>query len=173
MSAGHRSEGSDGRAALRAPLEGFDWVALTADPLPVEDAIAWVTTTGSGAVVNFLGVVRDHADGRTDVTGLTYESYESAAVERMRAIARQARLLWPSIERLALLHRVGPLDLSDVAVAVVVSTAHRGPAFDAARFCIDTLKDTVPIWKREHWAGGSDWGVDARPVAPVPSPLVP
>ncbi len=176
LSSPDRSGAGDAPAAISvvvAPPDGADWVGLTSDPLPVERAVAWVTTTGSGAVVSFLGVVRDHADGRAGVTGLTYESYERAAIDRMHAIARQARVQWPSIERLALLHRVGPLELSDVAVAVVVSTAHRGPAFDAARFCIDTLKETVPIWKREHWAGGSDWGVDARPVAPVPTPIVP
>ena len=71
------------------------------------------------------------------------------------------------IERLALLHRVGDLALSEASVAVVASSPHRPEAFEAARFCIDTLKETVPIWKREHWEGGSDWGQCAHDIRPV------
>jgi molybdopterin synthase catalytic subunit len=160
---------SGGLSPLAVPSDLPVWVELLAEPIPVEAAVSWATTPASGAVVSFLGVVRDHADGRDDVTGLTYEAYESAAINRMHAIVREARRQFPTIERVALLHRIGPLSLSDVAVAVVVSTPHRGAAFDAGRYCIDTLKDTVPIWKHEHWAGGSDWGVDARPIEPVPS----
>ena len=74
---------------------------------------------------------------------------------------------WPVIERIALLHRVGDLRLSEASVAVVVSSPHRSEAFEAARFCIDTLKETVPIWKREHWEGGSDWGQCAHDIRPV------
>ena len=73
------------------------------------------------------------------------------------------------MDRIALLHRTGDLELSEASVAVVVSSPHRAEAFEAARFCIDTLKETVPIWKREHWEGGSDWGIrspcDRSPVS--------
>jgi molybdopterin synthase catalytic subunit len=152
-------------------------VALTTAALPVAEATEWATTPRSGAVVTFLGVVRDHAEGRDGVTGLTYEAYEEVAVRRMHEIAADARRRWPDLERIALLHRTGDLDLSEASVAVVVSSPHRAEAFDAARFAIDTLKETVPIWKREHWAGGADWATsahDARPVqpSPAPSPLV-
>jgi molybdopterin synthase catalytic subunit len=134
-----------------------DWVALDPSPLPVSEAAAWVTTPGSGAVITFLGVVRDHSDGRAGVTGLTYEAYEEVATQRMAEIVEETRRRWPSVERIALLHRTGALALSEASVAVVVSAPHRAEAFDAARFAIDTLKETVPIWKREHWAGGDDW----------------
>lgn len=150
---------------------GSDWVALSADPLPIAEAATWVTTPGSGAVVTFLGVVRDHAEGRTDVTALTYEAYDDVARTRMAEIATEVRRRWPAVERLALLHRTGRLELSEPSVAVIVSTPHRPEAFEAARFAIDTLKETVPIWKREHWAGGDDWGTcahDARPVSASP-----
>lgn len=142
-------------------------IALTRDPLPVEALTAWATTPGSGAVVTFLGVVRDHADGRDDVTGLSYEAYEEEAVGRLAAVAAAARVRWPEVERIALEHRLGDLQLSESSVVVVVSSPHRGAAFEAARFCIDTLKETVPIWKREHWEGGSDWGTGANPVRAV------
>ena len=151
---------------MHAPTAG-DWIAVTAEPLPVEAATAWATTPGSGAVVVFLGVVRDNSDGRDGVRSLTYEAYEEAAVAKLADVATEARRAWPVIDRLALLHRIGDLELSEASVAVVVSSPHRAEAFEAARFCIDTLKETVPIWKREHWEGGSDWATSSHPVRPV------
>jgi molybdopterin synthase catalytic subunit len=149
------------------PPEIGDWVAIVAEPLPVAEATAWATTPASGAVVTFLGVVRDHSDGRDGVRGLTYEAYEEQALRRLEAVAAEARARWPEVERLALLHRVGDLALSEVSVAVVASSPHRAEAFEAARFSIDTLKETVPIWKREHWDGGSDWATCSHHVRPV------
>ncbi len=148
------------------PITG-DWIEVVSVPLPVDAATTWATTAGSGAVVVFLGVVRDHADGRSGVTGLTYEAYEEEAVTKLAAVAAEARRQWPVIDRVALLHRIGDLELSDTAVAVVVSSPHRAEAFEAARYCIDTLKESVPIWKREHWEGGSDWGTGAQSVRAV------
>lgn len=149
------------------PPDGGDWVVLTSLPLPVDTANAWATTPGSGAVVCFLGVVREQSEGRDGVRGMTYEAYEEETTHRFAEIAREARRLWPDLERIALLHRVGELALSDTSVVVVVSAPHRAEAFEAARFCIDTLKETAPIWKREHWDGGSDWAEQSQPVRPV------
>jgi molybdopterin synthase catalytic subunit len=112
-------------------------------------------------VVAFSGVVRDHSEGRTGVTALTYEAYVEAAELRLHEIAGQARRRWPALGRIALLHRLGEVGLSEASVVVVVGAPHRAEAFEAARFAIDTLKETVPIWKQEHWDGGSDWGTDA------------
>jgi molybdopterin synthase catalytic subunit len=98
---------------------------------------------------------------------MTYEAYEEPAVRAMREIVSEVRRRWPATERIALLHRVGDLDLSEPSVVVVVSSAHRDAAFEAARFAIDTLKETVPIWKQEHWAGGSDWAVEQHAIRPV------
>lgn len=158
---------------LVPPAEGLDesgdWVAVTDGPLPTDTAVAWATTPASGAVVSFLGVVRDHAEGRDGVTGMTYEAYEEPAVRAMREIAGEARRRFGSLERIALLHRTGVLELSEASVAVVVSAPHRGAAFDAARYCIDTLKQSVPIWKQEHWSGGSDWAVEQHALRPVTS----
>ena len=144
-----------------------DWVELTAEPLIVDTAQRWATVAAAGAVVSFVGVVRDHADGREGVRSMTYEAYEEPAVGAMREIAAELRRRWPAAERVALLHRLGDLDLSEPSVVVVVSSAHRDVAFDAARFAIDTLKETVPIWKQEHWAGGSDWAVEQHAIRPV------
>jgi molybdopterin synthase catalytic subunit len=112
-------------------------------------------------------VVREHSEGRPGVRGLTYEAYEEAATRRLGEIAEELRRRWPDVERVALLHRVGEIALSEPSVAVVVSAPHRAEAFEAARFGIDTLKETVPIWKREHWADGSEWAEHANPVRPV------
>jgi len=157
--------------ALTPPLDGSDdWVGVSADPLPVTEAVQWAVVARCGGVVTFVGTVRDHADGREGVKALEYEAYEGPATDRLRALAAEARSRWPGTGRVALLHRVGRLDLEDAAVVVVVSAPHRHEAFEAARWCIDTLKATVPIWKREEWAGGSGWGTGDQPVADLPAP---
>jgi molybdopterin synthase catalytic subunit len=129
--------------------------------------MVWATTPESGAVVTFVGVVRDHSDGRPGVTGLTYEAYEEEANRRLGEVAEELRRRWPEVERVALLHRTGVITLSEASVAVVVSSPHRPDAFEAARYAIDTLKETVPVWKQEHWAGGDEWGQCAHDVRPV------
>jgi molybdopterin synthase catalytic subunit len=146
-------------------------VALTDESLPVDTLTSWVTTSRAGAVVTFLGVVRDHAEGRDGVRAMTYEAYEEPALRVMDEIAAEARRRWPDIERVALLHRVGDLALSEPSVAVAVSSPHREEAFVAARFCIDTLKESAPIWKQEHWTGGSDWARNELPIKPVSTTL--
>ena len=134
------------------------------DPLPVADAAAWAVLPTCGAVVSFLGTVRDHAEGRAGVTLLEYEAYEERAKPRLAAVADAARARWPALGRLVLLHRVGALHLMEVSVVVVASAPHREEAFAAARWCIDAVKATVPVWKRETWAEGVDWGTCAHDV---------
>jgi molybdopterin synthase catalytic subunit len=151
--------------ALRAPSGGRrDWIALSAEILPVAEAMSWAVLPGCGAVVAFTGTVRDHADGRRGVTALEYEAYEGPAEDRLAAVAAEARVRWPQLGRIALLHRTGRLELCETAVIVVASAPHRGEAFEAASWCIDTLKATAPIWKKEEWAGGIDWGTGAQPL---------
>jgi molybdopterin synthase catalytic subunit len=154
---------------VQPPTTG-DWIAVTEAPLAIDVATTWATTPGSGAVVVFLGVVRDNSDGREGVDGLSYEAYEEEAVAKLAEVAAEARRRWPVIDRVALLHRIGDLELSEASVAVIVSSPHRAEAFEAARLCIDTLKETVPIWKREHWAGGSDWATRSHQVRDVDDP---
>jgi molybdopterin synthase catalytic subunit len=147
-----------------AGVEGNDWLALTHEPLPVAAAHDWAVRPDCGAVVVFSGTVRDHAEGRSGVTELEYEAYEEQVVPKLADIAADIRRRWPMTGRIALLHRVGPLGVGDVSVVVVASSPHRPEAFEAARHGIDTLKATVPIWKRETWEGGVDWGTCAHDV---------
>lgn len=146
---------------------GDTWVGLFAEGLPLEAAVAWANRPHCGAVVMFSGNARDNSPDRADVYELTYEAYEAEAEHRMEAVADRARDLWPDVGRLALLHRTGTLAIGDAAVVVVASAPHRREAFDAARFCIDALKATVPIWKFERWVGGESWGREAQHLTEI------
>ncbi|HEX6419963.1 MAG TPA: molybdenum cofactor biosynthesis protein MoaE [Acidimicrobiales bacterium] len=148
---------------LAAP-EGETWLGLSTAPLPVAEAVAWAVRPDCGGLVLFSGTARDHAEGRPGVERLEYEAYDAQVVPRLRAVADEARARWPAIGRIALLHRTGVLEVGDSAVVVVVSAPHRAEAFEAARFCIDALKRSVPIWKRETWAGGESWGLEAQHI---------
>jgi molybdopterin synthase catalytic subunit len=148
---------------MRAPA-GDDWVALSGDPLPIGVVTDWVVRPACGAVAVFCGTARDHAGDRQDVDELVYEAYEEQAVPRMAAVAAEARARWPMTGRIALLHRTGSLAIGDTAVVVAVSTPHRAEAFAAARFAIDAIKASVPIWKKERWPGGEAWGQDGLAV---------
>jgi molybdopterin synthase catalytic subunit len=149
------------------PAAGNDWFTLTDEDLPVAALYDWAVRPDCGAVVVFSGTVRDHSDGRQGVDQLVYEAYEQAARTRFAAIAAEARARWPAIGRLAMIHRLGRLAVTDSAVVVAVSSPHRHDAFEAARFVIDTLKGTVPIWKHETWSDGADWGTDAAPIRDI------
>jgi molybdopterin synthase catalytic subunit len=154
------------------PVDGSEWLGLTPSPLPIGAAYDWAVRPDCGAVVLFSGTVRDHAEGRAGVEHLTYEAYEEQAVPRLAAIAAEARVRWPDLGRIVLLHRTGRLELGESSVIAVVSAPHRPEAFAAARFAIDALKASVPIWKHESWAEGEDWGTGAtevRQAAEVPT----
>lgn len=149
---------------VRPPESSDDWFALSTDELSIGKVHDWAVRPDCGAVVVFSGTVRDHAEGRSDVVALTYEAYDEHAVPVFAEIAAQVRSQWPDVGRIAILHRVGRLELGEVSVAVGVSSPHRPVAFEAARYAIDTLKVAAPIWKREEWADGADWGTGATPV---------
>jgi molybdopterin synthase catalytic subunit len=158
------------RPTTVAPVQGpadDTWVALTGDALPAGTVHDWAIRPDCGAVVVFTGTVRDHAEGRTEVSRLEYEAYAEQVEPKLREIADAARTRWPELGRIGLLHRVGVLELCDLAVVVAVSAPHRGEAFEAARWCIDTLKATVPIWKKERWRDGDDWGLAATELREV------
>ena len=144
--------------------DATEWIELRAAPLPVAEAVAWAVTPSCGGVVSFTGTVRDHAPGRSGVTLLEYEAYEEFAVARLRDVAAAARVRWPMLGRIALLHRTGALAVTEAAVLVVAATPSRAEAFAAAHFAIDAIKSTVPIWKLETWEGGSEWSEATSPV---------
>lgn len=152
---------------MEAPTIGEEWFALTADDLPVGAAYEWAVRPDCGAVVLFSGTVRDHADGRDDVVALWYEAYEEAVVPVFGELAAEARKRWPTLGRIVLWHRTGELGLGASSVIAVASAPHRAEAFEAARYLIDALKVAAPIWKRERWAGGEDWGTRATAIRPA------
>lgn len=137
---------------------GFDTLADVRDtPLSVDEVLAAVSAPQAGGVVTFVGVVRDH-DGGKGVTALEYSAHPSAVDVMRRLVEETGRR--PGVVRAAAVHRVGDLEIGDLAVVLAVSAAHRGQAFDACRHLIDTLKETVPIWKHqvfddstEEWVG--------------------
>lgn len=142
-----------------------DWFHVGPEPLPVGAVHDWAVRPQCGAVVLFSGTVRDHAEGRDGVTGLTYEAWEDEALRSFAAIAAELRSRWSDTGRVALLHRTGRLALGETSVVAAVSAPHRPQAFEAARYAIDALKASSPIWKKEHWSGGDDWGTGATPMA--------
>ncbi|MFN0089648.1 MAG: molybdenum cofactor biosynthesis protein MoaE [Acidimicrobiales bacterium] len=152
---------------VQPPARGETWVGLSSGELPVNTALEWAVRPDCGAVVLFSGTARDHSPGRHGVNELEYEAYEEQVEPRLSAIALEARRRWPSVGRIALLHRVGVVEIGASAVVVVVSAPHRGDAFEAARFGIDTLKAAAPIWKRERWSDGESWGLEAQHIVEV------
>ncbi len=154
-------------SSLIAPSAVDRWIALTDEPLPVGVIYDWCLLPSCGAVVLFSGIVRNHAEGRDGVSHLDYEAYEEQVLPRIEAIADQMRGRWPSTGRVAILHRLGRLELTESSVVVAASAAHRAEAFEAARYGIDTLKVSVPIWKRESWEGGQDWATGSHPIGEV------
>jgi molybdopterin synthase catalytic subunit len=153
---------------VQPPPSGNSWLDLTDGQLPISLAYDWAVVRGCGAVVLFSGTVRDHAvddqgELRDNVQSLTYEAYEDQVVPRFEAIEAELRQRWPETGRVVVLHRTGQLDLGESSVIVVVSAPHRAEAFEAARYAIDALKVSAPIWKREEWEDGSDWGTASHP----------
>jgi molybdopterin synthase catalytic subunit len=144
---------------VQPPTAGDTWCGLSSDPLPLQEAYGWSLRPDCGAVVVFTGTARDHSEGRDGVELLEYEAYDDYVAPTLERVASDARARWPALGRVVLLHRTGPVPLTEAAVVVAVSSPHRPDAFAAARFCIDTIKATVPIWKRERWAGGEDWAL--------------
>ena len=129
-------------------------VEITEAPIDFTAVAERVRSDLAGAVCVFLGTVREMT-GERRTASLEYEAYPVMAARKMEELESEARRRWPVIE-VALVHRVGHLDLGEISVAVAVSTAHRGHAFEACRWLIDTLKEVVPIWKKELWAAGTE-----------------
>jgi molybdopterin synthase catalytic subunit len=131
-------------------------IELTMEPIEYAALTEQVRRKNCGAVVTFLGTVRDLTDGRVTVA-LDYEAYPAMAEKKMAEIERETRECWP-VGEMVMVHRLGHLDVGAVSVAVSVSCPHRNQAFEACRFAIDRLKEIVPIWKKENWADGcTEW----------------
>lgn len=134
---------------------------LTEEALDPGPLIELVRQPGSGALVLFLGVIRDEDQGRK-VRYLEYEAHRSMAAKEMRKVGDEVLARWPSA-RAAMRHRVGRLGVGETALIVAVATPHRHEAFDACRYAIDRIKEIVPIWKKEVWEDGEAW-LEGHPV---------
>lgn len=129
-------------------------------PLSTQACIDFAGDEGTGGLVTFIGTVRNNTKGRA-VVRLEFEAYVPMAISEMRKIAEAAAEQWP-VRKIAIHHRVGKLEIGGIAVVITVATAHRKAAFEACSYAIDTLKETVPIWKKEIFEDGEVW-VAAHP----------
>ena len=134
----------------------IDLVSVSPDHIDPGALVDAVAGPHSGAIVSFLGTVRDHSPWRTGITHLEYEAYREHVEPKIAEIVAEAREKWP-LDAVAAVHRTGSLEVGEVSVGVAVSSAHRVDAFPAARYLIDELKGRAPIWKKEHWPGGAEW----------------
>lgn len=135
-------------------------IQISSTPLNIQSAIDWVMSPESGGIDVFIGTVRNATKGKP-VIRLEFEAYEPMALAEMEKIVKQAFNKWP-VQKVLIHHRTGVLNVGEVPVVIAVSAAHRAAAFDACRYIIDTLKETVPIWKKEIFEDGEVW-VAAHP----------
>jgi molybdopterin synthase catalytic subunit len=135
-------------------------IKLTDQSLSLDECQALVLDPAVGGIVHFVGTVRNHTKGKT-VRKLDFEAYEPMAISEMRKIA-EAAISKFKVDKIAIHHRVGTLAVGEIPVIIAVASAHRKAAFDACQYAIDTLKETVPIWKKEYFEDGEVW-VSATP----------
>jgi molybdopterin synthase catalytic subunit len=143
-------------------------IRLTSGPIDPAAVLAAVASPAAGAVVLFLGTARQATAGR-QTASLDYQCYQEMARTKLAQLEEQARERWPLVG-CAIFHRLGHLEIGETSVAIAVSSPHRADAFAAGQWLIDTLKQTVPIWKRENWADGqSEWVDPGLAESPVQS----
>jgi molybdopterin synthase catalytic subunit len=129
---------------------------ITTERISADEVIGRLADPGVGAVATFVGVVRGETDGHV-VDHLEYEAYPEMAEEALRQLGGEIRARRQSVRQVAIVHRVGQLEIGETAVVIAISAAHRSELFDALRYAIDRLKEFVPIWKKEVWVDGSEW----------------
>jgi len=130
-------------------------VKVTDKPINLQELVDYVTDPGAGAIVPFIGTTRNNNEGR-NVIALDYEAYPEMAEKELARIGEEAKKKWP-ICKMAIVHRLGAVQIGEASVIIVVSSAHRDAAFAASRFAIEEIKKTVPIWKKEVFEGGEVW----------------
>jgi molybdopterin synthase catalytic subunit/molybdopterin converting factor small subunit len=145
------------------PGEASGHTALVHEPIRAAEIVERLKAASDGAVTIFDGIVRNHSRGRRTLF-LDYEAYEPMAARELEKLAEEALARF-EVRDIRIVHRLGRLEIGESSVLIAVASAHRGPAFDACRWTIDTLKKTVPIWKKEHFADGAVWA-DGEPFPP-------
>ena len=139
---------------------------VTEKAIDIQELLDIVGDPGAGATVTFIGTTRNENDGRK-VIALAYEGYREMAEKELGRIGAEAKNRW-NIRRIAIVHRLGPVALTEPSVVIAVSAAHRGDAFEASRFAIEEIKKSVPIWKKELFEGGEIW-IGTQSGEPLPS----
>lgn len=140
---------------------------IAKEPINIQSVIDKVVQRDAGAITTFIGTVRETTKGRKTLY-LIYEAYESMAVKKLEQIGREIEERWEGA-KVAISHRVGRLDITDIAVVIAVSTPHRADAYEANRYAIERIKEMVPIWKKEHWEDGQEWVGDQLEKVAYPS----
>src|SRR6476620_11558622 len=128
---------------------------ISKEPIDTQAVIDKVVQREAGAITTFIGTVRELTHGKKTLF-LIYEAYEAMAVKKLEQIGKEIEERWPDAKT-AITHRVGRLEITDVAVVIAVSTPHRADAYEANRYAIERIKQIVPIWKKEHWVDGEEW----------------
>lgn len=139
---------------------------VTEDPLELQELMDFVSDPGAGAVATFVGTARNHNEGRR-VISLDYDAYPEMAEKELAQLGEEAKEQW-KLCRLAIVHRVGPVQIGEASVMIAVSAPHRQDAFAACRFAIEEIKKRVPIWKKEVFEGGEVW-IGTQSGQPLPS----
>ncbi|MYL51228.1 molybdenum cofactor biosynthesis protein MoaE [Halobacillus litoralis] len=137
---------------------------ITTEPLEIEEVTKRVIRREAGAVNTFIGTVREFTKGKRTLF-LQYETYKEMAEKKLEQIAMEIDQQWPSAE-VAISHRIGRLEVTDIAVIIAVSTPHRNDSYEASRYAIERIKEIVPIWKKEHWEDGEEWIGDQKEIRP-------
>lgn len=140
---------------------------ITQKPIDLQELVNFVTDPGAGAIATFIGTTRNNNEGRR-VIGLDYEAYPEMAEKELARLGEEAKKRW-NIQRMAIVHRIGPVQISEPSVIIAVSAAHRHDAFEACRFAIEEIKKSIPIWKKEVFEGGEVWiGTQSgQPLSPA------
>jgi molybdopterin synthase catalytic subunit len=140
---------------------------IVTEPIITDEVIAKVERREAGAITTFIGTVREWTKGKRTLY-LEYQAYIPMAVKMLEKISTEAEEKWPGVQ-MAITHRIGRLDISDIAVVIAVSSPHRKVAYEANEYAIERIKEIVPIWKKEHWEDGETWIGDQREMKAYPS----
>ncbi|GGF15571.1 molybdopterin (MPT) converting factor, subunit 2 [Halobacillus andaensis] len=133
---------------------------ITKEPISIEKTVGLVSRPEAGAINTFIGTVREITEGKRTLF-LEYQAYQSMAEAKLAEIGEEISAKWPNTKT-AIVHRVGRLDIEDIAVVIAVSTPHRADSYEASRYAIERIKEIVPIWKKEHWEDGEEWIGDQK-----------
>ena len=135
----------------------MNFFEISQEPINTQSVIDKVVQREAGAITTFIGTVRELTHGKKTLY-LVYDAYEPMAVKKLEQIGQEIEEKW-SGSKVAITHRVGKLDITDIAVVIAVSTPHRADSYEANRYAIERIKQIVPIWKKEHWEDGEEWMV--------------